>query len=183
MRVDHLSPGLNPPDDFHAVVEIPYEGPPVKYEVDKETGAILVNRLLGTAMRYPVNYGFVPNTLAEDGDPLDVMILIRVPIMPGAVMRCRPIGMLEMSDEAGRDVKIAALPVSEVSPLHDDIRSVDDLTGVSLREIRHFFAHYKDLEQDKWVEVDGWHGADAARQEILAAIKRARPASTWRNPS
>ncbi|TVQ40918.1 MAG: inorganic diphosphatase [Wenzhouxiangella sp.] len=172
MRVDNLSPGVDPPDDFNVVVEIPYEGPPVKYEVDKETGAILVNRLLATAMRYPVNYGFVPRTLAEDGDPLDVMVLIRVPLMPGSVIRCRPIGFLEMTDEAGRDVKIAALPISAVSPLHDDIRNIDDLTGVSLREIRHFFAHYKDLEEDKWVEVAGWQDAEAAGKEIMAAIRR-----------
>ena len=171
MKVNDISPGINPPDDFNAVIEIPLDGTPVKYEVDKDTGAILVNRLLATSMRYPCNYGFVPNTLAEDGDPLDVMVLIRVPLLPGSVIRCRPIGFLEMSDEAGRDVKIAALPVEQVSPLHEDITSIDDLARFSRRQIRHFFAHYKDLEYGKWVEVLGWHGPDAAREEILKAIE------------
>ncbi len=171
MKVNDISPGVNPPDDFNAVIEIHLDGTPVKYEVDKDTGAILVNRLLATSMRYPCNYGFVPNTLAEDGDPLDVMVLIRVPLLPGSVIRCRPIGFLEMSDEAGRDVKIAALPVEQVSPLHEDITSIDDLARFSRRQIRHFFAHYKDLEYGKWVEVLGWHGPDAAREEILKAIE------------
>ncbi len=171
MKVNDIAPGVNPPDDFNAVIEIPLEGSPVKYEVDKDTGAILVNRLLATSMRYPCNYGFVPNTLAEDGDPLDVMVLIRVPLLPGSVIRCRPIGFLEMSDEAGRDVKIAALPVEEVSPLHEDITNIDDLARFSRRQIRHFFAHYKNLEYGKWVEVLGWHGPDAAREEILKAIE------------
>ncbi len=171
MRVNDITPGISPPDDFNAVIEIPLDGSPVKYEVDKDTGAILVNRLLATAMRYPCNYGFVPNTLAEDGDPLDVMVLIRVPLLPGSVIRCRPIGFLEMSDEAGRDVKIAALPIEKVSPLHEDIVSIDDLARFSRRQIRHFFTHYKDLEYGKWVEVLGWHGPDAAREEILKAIE------------
>ncbi|QOC23128.1 inorganic diphosphatase [Wenzhouxiangella sp. AB-CW3] len=171
MKVNDIAPGVNPPDDFNAIIEIPLDGTPVKYEVDKDTGAILVNRLLATSMRYPCNYGFVPNTLAEDGDPLDVMVLIRVPLLPGSVIRCRPIGFLEMSDEAGRDVKIAALPVEQVSPLHEDITSVDDLARFSRRQIRHFFTHYKDLEYGKWVEVLGWHGPDAAREEILKSIE------------
>ncbi len=171
MNVNDITPGVNPPDDFNAIIEIPLDGTPVKYEVDKDTGAILVNRLLATSMRYPCNYGFVPNTLAEDGDPLDVMVLIRVPLLPGSVIRCRPIGYLEMSDEAGRDVKIAALPVEQVSPLHEDITSIDDLARFSRRQIRHFFAHYKDLEYGKWVEVLGWHGPDEAREEILKAIE------------
>jgi inorganic pyrophosphatase len=171
MKVNDIAPGVNPPDDFNAIIEIPLDGTPVKYEVDKDTGAILVNRLLATSMRYPCNYGFVPNTLAEDGDPLDVMVLIRVPLLPGSVIRCRPIGFLEMSDEAGRDVKIAALPIQQVSPLHEDITSIDDLARFSRRQIRHFFAHYKDLEYGKWVEVLGWHGPDAAREEILKAIE------------
>lgn len=174
MRVDEISPGVNPPDDFNAVIEIPLDGQPVKYEVDKDTGAILVNRLLATAMRYPCNYGFVPNTLAEDGDPLDVMVLIRVPLLPGSVIRCRPIGFLEMSDESGRDVKIAALPIDQVSPLHEDINHIDDLARFSRRQIRHFFHHYKDLEFGKWVEVLGWHGPDAAREEIIKAIEAFR---------
>ncbi|WP_376694043.1 inorganic diphosphatase [Wenzhouxiangella sp. EGI_FJ10409] len=171
MNVNDISPGVNPPDDFNAIIEIPLDGPPVKYEVDKATGAIHVNRLLATAMRYPCNYGFVPNTLAEDGDPLDVMVLIRVPLLPGSIIRCRPIGFLEMSDEAGRDVKIAALPIQDVSPLHEDIQSIDDLAKFSRRNIRHFFSHYKDLEVGKWVEVLGWHGPDEARGEIVKAIE------------
>lgn len=175
MNVNDIPAGVNPPDDFNVIVEIPLDGQPVKYEVDKKTGAILVNRLLATAMRYPCNYGFVPNTLAEDGDPLDVMVLIRVPLLPGSVIRCRPIGFLEMTDEAGRDVKIAALPIDKVSPLHEDITSVDDLARFSRRQIRHFFTHYKDLEYGKWVEVLGWHGPDAAREEIVKAIAAFNP--------
>ena len=171
MNVNDISPGVNPPDDFNAIIEIPLDGPPVKYEVDKATGGIHVNRLLATAMRYPCNYGFVPNTLAEDGDPLDVMVLIRVPLLPGSIIRCRPIGFLEMSDEAGRDVKIAALPIEAVSPLHEDIQSIEDLAKFSRRNIRHFFSHYKDLEVGKWVEVLGWHGPDEARAEIVKAIE------------
>ncbi|WP_376697363.1 inorganic diphosphatase [Wenzhouxiangella sp. EGI_FJ10305] len=171
MNVNDIPPGVNPPDDFNTIIEIPLDGPPVKYEVDKATGSIHVNRLLATAMRYPCNYGFVPNTLAEDGDPLDVMVLIRVPLQPGSIIRCRPIGYLEMSDEAGRDVKIAALPIQEVSPLHEDIQSIEDLAKFSRRNIRHFFSHYKDLEVGKWVEVLGWHGPDEARAEIVKAIE------------
>ena len=171
MNVNDISPGVNPPDDFNAIIEIPLDGPPVKYEVDKATGSIHVNRLLATAMRYPCNYGFVPNTLAEDGDPLDVMVLIRVPLLSGSIIRCRPIGFLEMSDEAGRDVKIAALPIEAVSPLHEDIQSIEDLAKFSRRNIRHFFSHYKDLEVGKWVEVLGWHGPDEARAEIVKAIE------------
>ena len=173
MNVNQISAGENPPDDFNVIIEIPNEGEPVKYEVDKDTGAIHVDRLLATSMRYPCNYGFIPNTLAEDGDPVDVMVLIRPKLIPGSVIRCRPIGFLEMSDDAGRDVKIAALPIDKISPLHEDIRSIDDVAKFSRRQIRHFFAHYKDLEMGKWVEVLGWHGPDDARREILAGIERA----------
>lgn len=172
MDVNQLTPGIDPPDDFNTVIEIPMDGQPVKYEVDKTTGAILVNRLLATSMRYPCNYGFIPGTLAEDGDPLDVMVLIRVPLLSGSVIRCRPIGFLEMTDESGRDVKIAALPIDRISPLHEDIKHVDDLAKFSRRQIRHFFSHYKDLEYGKWVEVLGWHGPDEARREIMDSIAR-----------
>jgi len=174
MNVNQISAGENPPDDFNVIIEIPNEGEPVKYEVDKDTGAIHVDRLLATSMRYPCNYGFIPNTLAEDGDPVDVMVLIRPKLIPGSVIRCRPIGFLEMSDDAGRDVKIAALPIDTISPLHEDIRSIDDVAKFSRRQIRHFFAHYKDLEMGKWVEVLGWHGPDDARREILDGIERAK---------
>ncbi len=174
MNVNQISAGENPPDDFNVIIEIPNEGEPVKYEVDKDTGAIHVDRLLATSMRYPCNYGFIPNTLAEDGDPVDVMVMIRPKLIPGSVIRCRPIGFLEMSDDAGRDVKIAALPIDRISPLHEDIRSIDDVAKFSRRQIRHFFAHYKDLEMGKWVEVLGWHGPDDARREILAGIERVK---------
>lgn len=157
-------------DHIEVIVEIP-KGSRNKYEIDHDTGAVWLDRHLFTAMSYPADYGFVPETLAEDGDPLDVMVLIRVPLLPGSVIRCRPIGYLEMSDESGRDVKIAALPIQKVSPLHEDIQSIDDLATFSRRNIRHFFAHYKDLEFGKWVEVLGWHGPDAARAEILKAIE------------
>lgn len=174
MDFTKIAPGENPPDDINVVIEIPTDGQPVKYEVDKSTGALTVNRLLATSMRYPCNYGFVPNTLAEDGDPVDVLVLIRAGLMPGSVIRCRPIGYLEMTDEAGRDVKIAALPIDKISPLHEDIRHIDDLAKFSRRQIRHFFTHYKDLEIGKWVEVLGWHGPDEARAEIVDSIERFR---------
>lgn len=174
MDVSQIEPGVSPPDDFNTVIEIPTDGQPVKYEVDKSTGAIMVNRLLATSMRYPCNYGFIPNTLAEDGDPLDVMVLIRIPLLPGSVVRCRPIGFLDMSDEEGRDVKIAALPIAKISPLHEDITHVNDLARFSRRQIRHFFGHYKDLEYGKWVEVLGWHGPEEAAKEILDSIERYR---------
>lgn len=174
MDFTQIPAGESPPDDFNTVIEIPLDSQAVKYELDKDTGALQVNRLLATAMRYPCNYGFVPNTLAEDGDPLDVMVLISAPLMPGSVIRCRPIGYLEMTDEAGRDTKIAALPIPEISPLYENIDSVEDLPRFMRRQIRHFFAHYKDLEFGKWVEVLDWHGPDAAREEIRQAIERAK---------
>lgn len=172
MDFNLIAPGENPPDDFNVVVEVPIDSQAVKYEVDKASGAIHVDRLLATAMRYPCNYGFTPNTLAEDGDPLDVLVLISTPLMPGSVIRCRPIGYLEMSDEAGRDAKIAALPIPKVSPLYENIESIDDIPRFMRRQIRHFFAHYKDLEYGKWVEVLGWKGVDDARKEIMQAIER-----------
>lgn len=174
MDFTQIPAGENPPDDFNTVIEIPLDSQAVKYELDKDTGALHVNRLLATAMRYPCNYGFVPNTLAEDGDPLDVMVLISAPLMPGSVIRCRPIGYLEMTDEAGRDTKIAALPIPKISPLYENIDSIEDLPRFMRRQIRHFFAHYKDLEFGKWVEVLGWQGPDGAREEITAAIERAK---------
>ena len=178
MDIDKVSVGKNPPWQVNAIIEVPMNSDPVKYELDKDSGALEVDRFLHTAMFYPCNYGFIPNTLAEDGDPLDVMVLIRPGLIPGSVIRCRPIGYLEMTDEEGRDNKIAAVPIEKISPLHEDIRDVHDLATFSRRQIRHFFAHYKDLEIGKWVEVLGWHGPEDARAEIMSAIERAGTAGS-----
>lgn len=171
MPLKQLSPGQNPPDDLNVIVEIPLNGEPVKYEVDKATGAIFVDRVLKTAMRYPCNYGYVPQSLCGDGDPLDVLVVAPVPFIPGSVVRARPIGMLAMRDEAGDDAKIISVPVTDVTGMYRDIQCVTDLPEALTLQIEHFFAHYKDLERGKWVEVDGWKDADAARAEVLNAIE------------
>lgn len=168
-----LTPGENPPGDLNVIIEIPLNGEPVKYEVDKETGAIMVDRVLKTAMHYPCNYGYVPKTLCGDGDPLDVLVLAPVSIVPGAVIRCRPIGMLSMRDESGEDAKILAVPVTDVTGMYRHVTSVNDIPEPQLLQLEHFFKHYKDLERGKWVEVDGWLGLDDAEAEIRDSIERA----------
>ena len=172
MSLEKVSSGKNLPDDINVIVEIPMNGEPVKYEVDKESGAIFVDRLLATAMHYPCNYGFVPHTLCGDGDPVDVLVIFPHALPQGSVIRCRPLGVLKMTDESGEDAKLLAVPVDKVTKLYTDIRSVDDLPELTLHQITHFFEHYKDLEKGKWVRVDGWEGLEAARQEILDSVKR-----------
>ena len=165
--------GRAPPGDFNVIVEIPQGGEPVKYELDKASGAMLVDRFLHTAMFYPGNYGFVPHTLAEDGDPLDVLIVGPVPVVPGAVVRCRPVGALMMEDEHGPDEKIIAVPVDALHPYYSDVRSYRDLPPILCEQIAHFFRHYKDLEPGKWVNIARWADAGEAAALITAGIARA----------
>jgi inorganic pyrophosphatase len=174
MDVSKIPAGRNPPDEINAVIEIPQGGVPVKYELDKVSGALFVNRFLHTAMYYPANYGFIPNTLSEDGDPSDVMVLTQVAVAPGAVIRCRPVGALLMEDEHGIDEKILAVPVDELNPYFDGIADYTDLPKIMLDQIDHFFRHYKELEKGKWVKVTGWADREAARKLIVEAIDRVR---------
>jgi inorganic pyrophosphatase len=171
MSLNNVNAGRDVPNDFNVVIEIPMNGDPVKYEVDKESGAIFVDRFMGTAMHYPCNYGYVPNTIADDGDPCDVLVITPFPLIPGVVVRCRALGVLQMTDEAGGDAKILAVPVEKLAPLYANIKTHEDVPELTLRQIQHFFEHYKDLEKGKWVKVEGWAGVDAAKQEIVNGVK------------
>ena len=171
MPLDRVTAGRDVPHDCNVVIEIPMHGDPIKYEVDKETGAVFVDRFMSTAMRYPCNYGYIPRTLSDDGDPSDVLVLSPVPLITGVVVRCRPIGMLKMDDEAGGDAKILAVPVEKLAPLYSNIKTHEDVPELTLRQIQHFFEHYKDLEKGKWVKVEGWAGVDAAKAEIVNGVK------------
>lgn len=173
MDIKKIPIGNNPPDDINVIIEIPLRGDPVKYEICKESGAMFVDRFLHTAMYYPVNYGFVPHTLSEDGDPVDVMVVGRVPIAVGAVLRCRPIGVMLMEDEGGMDEKILAVPHSKLHPFYSDVDTYEALPKILIQQIEHFFVHYKDLEVGKWVDLKGWQGPDQARAIIAQAIERA----------
>ena len=172
MPLDRVTAGTDVPNDCNVVIEIPMHGDPIKYEVDKATGAVFVDRFMSTAMRYPCNYGYIPRTLSDDGDPCDVLVLSPVPLITGVVCRCRPIGMLKMDDEAGGDAKILAVPVDKLSSLYQTIQTPRDLAEIQLAQIAHFFAHYKDLERGKWVRVEGWVGPEEAKQEIVASVRR-----------
>ena len=172
MILDRVSSGSNVPNDVNVIIEIPSRSDPVKYEVDKETGAMFVDRFMGTAMHYPCNYGYVPHTLSEDGDPVDVLVVTPIPVISGAVIRVRPLGMLCMTDEAGKDSKIVAVPIDKLSSLYTHMDSVRDLPKALLDSISHFFDHYKDLEPGKWVKIDGWVDAEEAKREILESIAR-----------
>ena len=172
MSLQQVATGRDAPNDINVVIEIPLNGEAVKYEVDKETGAIFVDRVLNTAMRYPVNYGYVPKTLCGDGDPVDVLVVMPVPLIPGSVVRCRPIGALKMIDDAGEDVKVLAVPINKVTELYAQIDSMRQLPPNLLDQIQHFFQHYKDLEKGKWVKIDGWVGPEEAKKEIVDAIER-----------
>jgi inorganic pyrophosphatase len=176
MDLSQIPAGRNPPEDINVIVEIPQGGEPVKYELDKKSGAVFVDRFLHTAMFYPGNYGFVPHSLAEDGDPLDVLIVGPVSVVPGAVVRCRPVGALLMEDEAGPDEKIIAVPVDALHPFYTNVRSYEDLPSILCEQIAHFFTHYKDLEKGKWVKVAQWIGPVEAAACIMTAIERARAA-------
>ncbi len=172
MSLNQVLAGRNVPEEINVIIEIPANGDPVKYEVDKQSGALFVDRFMSTAMHYPCNYGYVPMTLSEDGDPVDVLVLAPIRLLSGCVIRCRPVGVMEMEDEAGPDCKILAVPIDKTSSLYHAVKSHQDLPKSLLDTIAHFFAHYKDLEPGKWVKVHGWQGVDKAKAEILASAKR-----------
>jgi inorganic pyrophosphatase len=170
MSLNDVTSGRDVPNDFNVIIEIPMNADPIKYEVDKESGAIFVDRFMGTAMHYPCNYGYVPKTISDDGDPVDVLVITPFALIPGVVVRCRPLGMLKMSDEAGGDAKVLAVPVDKVLSIYSHWQKPEDLNDLRLQQIQHFFEHYKDLEKGKWVKIEGWVGPEEAKQEILNGI-------------
>ncbi len=174
MNIEAISPGRHPPQDINVIIEVPVGGEPIKYEMDKASGALVVDRYLYTPMRYPGNYGFVPHTLSEDGDPIDVLVASTRAIVPGAVINCRPIGVLVMKDEAGQDEKVIAVPSTRLTRRYENIMEFSDLPEITLEQIRHFFEHYKDLEPGKWVELEKWESSGFARQLITEALERYR---------
>lgn len=174
MRLDAIAIGDNPPHDINVLIEVPAGGQPIKYEMDKEAGVLVVDRFLYTPMRYPGNYGFVPHTLSEDGDPIDVLICNTRELVPGCVINVRPIGVLIMEDDGGKDEKIIAVPTPHVTRRYENVHDYTDLPEITLRQIEHFFEHYKDLEPGKWVKIGGWQGAEKARTMIVEAIERAK---------
>ena len=174
MRIDAIPIGVDPPREVNVIIEVPVGGEPIKYEMDKDAGTLVVDRFLYTAMRYPGNYGFIPHTLSADGDPCDVLVAGQVPVVPGAVIRCRPVGALVMEDEAGGDEKILAVPVDALHPFYAGIKSYRDLPAIMCEQIAHFFQHYKDLEKGKWVTIVKWLDAEPAEQLVMEAIARAK---------
>lgn len=177
MNLDRVGSGRELPHDVNVIVEIPMNSDPVKYEVDKETGALFVDRFMSTAMRYPCNYGYIPHTLCDDGDPVDVLVLSPYPLISGVVVRCRPVGVLKMTDEAGGDAKLIAVPVDKLSPLYRDVKSIDDVPPSVRAQVAHFFEHYKDLEPGKWVKIEGWGDTEAAHREIMEGVRRYQEAA------
>lgn len=173
MRIDAIPIGKNPPHEVNVIIEVPIGGEPIKYELDKASGTLFVDRFLYTSMRYPGNYGFVPHTLSDDGDPVDVLVANTRAIVPGAFMAVRPVGVLIMEDEAGQDEKIVAVPTSKLTKRYDNVKNHTDLPDITLKQIEHFFQHYKDLEPGKWVKIVRWGDAEEAREMIKAAIDRA----------
>jgi inorganic pyrophosphatase len=175
MRIDAISIGYHPPEDVNVIIEVPVGGQPIKYEMDKEAGTLVVDRFLYTPMSYPGNYGFVSHTLSEDGDPIDVLVCNTRELMPGCVINVRPIGVLIMEDNAGQDEKIIAVPSERTTKRYDHVRDFDDLPDITLKQVEHFFEHYKDLEPGKWVKIGGWHDRETALALILSAIDRGKP--------
>lgn len=171
MDFDKVPAGKSLPDDIYVVIEIPANSSPIKYEIDKESHAVFVDRFMATPMFYPANYGYIPQTLSEDGDPLDVLVVTPYPVVPGSVIRARPVGILNMSDEAGKDAKLVAVPHDKLSAMYHKIKEVTDLPELLIKQIEHFFENYKDLEPGKWVKVDGWADAAAARAEIMKSAE------------
>ena len=170
MSLLNVPPGSKTPEEFNVIIEIPMNGDPVKYEIDKESGALFVDRSMSAAMHYPCNYGYIPQTLAGDGDPVDVLVMTPVPLVPGSVVRCRALGMLQMQDEAGEDAKLLAVPVNKLLPIYSQWQKPEDVHPALLKTIVHFFEHYKDLEEGKWVKVLGWAGVEAAHAEITNGL-------------
>jgi inorganic pyrophosphatase len=174
MRIDAIKIGNNPPEDVNVIIEVPIGGEPIKYEMDKAAGTLVVDRFLHTPMRYPGNYGFVPHTLSEDGDPIDVLVANTRPIVPGAVINVRPVGVLKMNDEAGGDEKVIAVPVPKLTKRYEHIMDYTQMPEITRQQIQHFFEHYKDLEPGKWVKMLGWGDATEAKKLIVEAIERAK---------
>jgi inorganic pyrophosphatase len=172
MALISVSAGKNSPEEFNVIVEIPAHSDPIKYEVDKDTGALFVDRFMMTSMHYPCNYGYVPETISDDGDPVDVLVITPFPVAMGAVVPCRPIGVLKMDDEAGGDAKLLAVPIDKILPIYKHWRKPEDMAPERLYQIQHFFEHYKDLEKGKWVKVQGWEGPEAAKKEIIDSAER-----------
>lgn len=176
MNLDRVNSGRDVPNDFNVIIEIPMNADPIKYEVDKDTGAMFVDRFMSTSMHYPCNYGYIPHTLSDDGDPVDVLVISPVPLIPGVVVRCRPLGMLRMMDEAGEDAKVLGVPIHQLCGLYRDVKSHADLSELMRSQIAHFFEHYKDLEPGKWVKISGWVGVKDAKLEINNGVKRYKSA-------
>ncbi len=174
MNFDHIAYGKDAPEDINVVIEIPANSSPIKYEVEKESGALLVDRFMATPMFYPANYGFIPHTLGDDGDPLDVLVITPYPVQPSSVIRCRPVGVLKMEDEAGGDEKLLAVPHDKLTTLYKEVQDIDDVPMLLREQIKHFFENYKDLEAGKWVKVDGWGNAEEAKSLILKGIEAAK---------
>ncbi|NWF36306.1 inorganic diphosphatase [Mariprofundus sp. KV] len=172
MDISKIPVGADMPNDINVVIEVPQHADPIKYELDKESGAVFVDRFMHTAMHYPCNYGFVPNTLSDDGDPVDVLVVSQYPLIPGCVIPCRPVGVLQMEDEAGMDAKILAVPASRLKPYYCNVKGPEDLPVFLIDQIKHFFEHYKDLEKNKWVKVTGWGDAEEAKKEIIDSAAR-----------
>jgi inorganic pyrophosphatase len=172
MNLDRVDCGKDIPNDFNVIIEIPMMADPIKYEVDKDTGALFVDRFMLTSMHYPCNYGYIPRTIAGDGDPVDVLVITPFPVAVGAVVRCRPLGVLNMQDEAGSDAKLLAVPIDRILPIYKHWRKASDIAPERLATIQHFFEHYKDLEPGKWVKVEGWGGPEEASKEISDGIAR-----------
>ncbi|HEC73323.1 MAG TPA: inorganic diphosphatase [Methylophaga aminisulfidivorans] len=178
MNLDRVGSGQNLPSDINVIIEIPSHSDPVKYEVDKETGALFVDRFMNTAMFYPCNYGYVPNTLSDDGDPADVLVISPYALISGCVVQCRPVGMLKMTDESGEDAKIIAVPHDK---MYDDIKDIADVPERLLSQLGHFFEHYKDLDKNKWVKVEGWVGKAEAEAELIASVERFNEKAAQKN--
>ena len=174
MSLDRVDSGRDLANDFNVIIEIPMHADPIKYEVDKETGALFVDRFVSTSMHYPCNYGYIPKTLSDDGDPVDVLVITPFALMPGVVVRSRPIGILKMEDESGGDTKLLAVPIDKLTPLYRHVETARDLPELVLAQITHFFQHYKDLEPGKWVKIEGWGSPEEARREVTEGVKRFR---------
>ncbi|MCI5075528.1 inorganic diphosphatase [Oricola sp.] len=176
MRIESIAIGDNPPEDVNVIIEVPVGGQPIKYEMDKDAGVLVVDRFLYTPMAYPGNYGFVPHTLSDDGDPIDVLVCNTRPLVPGCVINVRPIGVMLMEDNSGQDEKVIAVPTHKLTKRYDSVKEYSDMPEITLKQIEHFFEHYKDLEPGKWVKIGGWQGVDTAKRLILEAVEREKAA-------
>lgn len=174
MNMEKISAGSNLPEEFNVIIEIPANSFPIKYEMDKDSGSLFVDRFVGTGMSYPANYGFIPHTLSEDGDPADVIVITPFPVAYSAIVKCRPLGVLKMEDESGIDAKLLAVPTVKTCAMYADIKSIDDLPSLLIEQIKYFFEHYKGLEKGKWVKITGWEGIEAAKNEIINSVKRCK---------